>query len=394
MTIALLVHALALDVENDAMIYDADMKSASRSYLTNPDLLWPEQSPFHQMITAANDMAYIQLMRVDFQTFNAIIQHVDVLWSSHIDGFADIEQQHARVGRPRRLNARAVIGMTLVWLATPAQQKFIQLCFGAGPAVVSRGIKMGFEQLLAALRRMPDTDVTWPTAASMARYNAAIVAKYGPPPVADFFPWGFVDGVRQAINNCNSAFWQEMYYNGHLKLCNFNNVLVWVPDGRCVWASLCHEGNKGDYRCSLTLFNALRDAAQTPPGFGLLGDHAFSSLATNDIIGTEAFRDGTPGQLSAAEKVAWEAWWGPPRKSAEFGMRVLTSLWRRLQLNLPSMPDNRRFNMELMEMALRLTNLIAVNMVHHNQLRTMYGLAQMNDLEGNADIAQNEWPLG
>jgi hypothetical protein len=393
-TAAVMVHAVALDVREAALALDAAAKHASRCYLTNPDLLWPRDACFQAVRNAGNDMAFIHLLRVDIPTFNAIVASADPTWLAHMAGFADMNQQQLRVGRPTRLDGPALIALALVWLATPAQQKFLQLVFGAGPAVVSRGLRLGLRHLLGALRAMPETDIRWPTPRQMRRYAAAIKRKYGEPPIAGVNPWGFVDGVRFYINDPNDITIQELYYNGHVRRCNINNILVFTPDGRCVYASLCHQGNQGDYRCSLALFMKLRDRRQTPLGFGLMADAAFASHATNTFMYTETYLDGTDQPLSAAALAAWKRWWGPPRKSAEFGIRIVTSLWRRLLINLPSMPENHTFNMELLEVALRMNNLIASRMDHHNQLKTMYGVAQMNDVEGNAEQAQNEWPVG
>ena len=391
--LAFMAHAMLLDVEQGALEYDAAMKTASRCYLTNPDLLWPSHAPFQAMRDAANNMAYIQFMRVDVGTFESIVAAADPQWLAHWSGFADMNHVQHRVGRPTRLDGYALLALALVWMATPAQQKFLQIVFGAGPAVISRALRAGMRQLLIALRAMPETDIRWPTNRQQRRFAAAILKKYGNAPVHNVNPWGFVDGLRIRINSCDDVFMQERYYNGKDKMCNINNILVFTPDGRCVWASLCHQGNQGDYRCSLQLFLQMRDPAFNPPGFGLMADAAFASVGTNTFMYTESFRDGSPERLSPQEKLSWLKWWGPPRKSAEFGMRIVTSLWRRLLINLPTMPANHVFNMELLEIALRMNNLIASRMDHHNQLKTMYGVQQMNDVEGNAEQAEQEWPV-
>ena len=116
------------------------------------------------------------------------------------------------------------------------------------------------------------------------------------------------------------------------------------------------------------IFRRLHDRSMTPVGNVLFGDEAFASSYTNTVVATEHYNPAGI-VLTQAERSDFEKWRLVVRKGAEWGMRTLQGLYKRL--TVPLSPD-KKWNSELIEITIRLVNVTAVRMRHHNQLHSVF----------------------
>lgn len=185
-----------LEVINGAQVYDGLMKSLSRSYFIRPDLLFPRDAPYYKVLETRNDRAYIQLVRVPVNVFEYIYENMDPDWKAFHDGWTDRTRLHRRQGRPHVLDSKAVLALTLAWFGSTSKISLLELVFGAGHSVLDRDLTSGITELLATLRRMPETACAMPTRAEMDEYADVIEGTHGPNPYRHSRVWGFIDGLR------------------------------------------------------------------------------------------------------------------------------------------------------------------------------------------------------
>lgn len=77
-----------------------------------------------------------------------------------------------------------------------------------------------------------------------------------------------------------------------------------------------------DHWASRDFFKKLRDVRYSRPGYVAVGDFAFSSVASNDLVATENFQPLGPA-LTSEMRTQFEPWRQKLRKVAEFGMNIV-----------------------------------------------------------------------
>ena len=370
----LLVHMML--VISSAHLYDYTMAHASRHYFIRADLLFPKDSPYIRVLDTGNDMAYIQLVRMPRISFDYLLSKMDRDWVAWHDGYTDQTRLHRRPGRAHMLNGRDILALTLTWLGSATSMHHLELIFGVGHSVLQRDLELGLQKLLEALRAMPESDCSWPTAAEMEEYARAIEEVRGPCPYRHVRVWGWLDGLRLSMLNPNLTEVQRHWYNGWVGETNATNILVGVPTGKIVFAVLNKPGTTHDYTASRDIFEQMADVNLTPVFHTIAGDSAFASIATNDFISTKeeyvpplADTIGKTAPELAELRRRWESWIGAVRQSTEHGMRSLQAVWGRLKSLLPT--DNFK-RASIIELAVRLNNFNAHYMTSHNQCQTMY----------------------
>lgn len=346
-----------LEIISMAQIYDALMKTLSRSYFIRPDLLFPREAPYFKVLEQRNDRAFIQLVRVPTNVFDYIYDSMDAGWKAAHDGWTDERRLHRRPGRPHMLDSKAVLALTLAWLGSTTKVALLELVFGAGHSVLDRDLASGLSQLLSTLRRMAETECKMPTQAEKDEYAAVIEGTHGPNPYPSSRVWGFIDGLRLMMKTPEDFEQESFFYNGWLKMVNVCCVFLFTPDGKIACATInvslrarlappAHRhahlqptvshtlkpqspGSMHDFTVSRTILASLIDLNSNPLNYAVAGDSAFSSAATDAVIATaEAFipppadlprdSDGAVNvQAAARQREAFRGWHRRVRQSVE-----------------------------------------------------------------------------
>lgn len=345
---------------------DAANKALSRAYYRRRDLLPPSESPYAKVMRSRTDGGFLSAFRLDVSTFNRIMRAVDPVLLARADGYVDETREKRLRGRRRNNDGEALVALALHHLQTMGGLKELEAFFGSGHSVTDRDLDAGLDLLLGALRNLPvETDVRWPTFPEMQHFCHLICNRYGPSPVAGVYPFCFIDGLRKNIHNPNDFDEQRKFYNGYTGCANTLQIFAFAPTGKIIFATTDMPGSYNDYTGAASFYERMENI--TAPGFVAVADKGFSSHRTDKYMASERFI--LPDEVGGATRRRFESWRQAIRKSAEFGLNTMCCTWRRINDLLPKdSPDRDR----MWAIVIRLYNLNAHCIAHHNQIRTMY----------------------
>jgi hypothetical protein len=353
----LYLHARAMDRVN---------KQLSRAFYRRADLLPPSESPYAQVMKSLTDGGFLTAFRLDVSTFYRVVRAADPEDIARADGFVDARREVRMRGRPRNNNGEALLALALHYLQSMGGQKELEAFFGSGHSVTDRDLDAGLNLLLGALRNLPaETDVCWPTFDEMTEYCHLIYNRYGPSPVAGVYPFCFIDGLRKNIHNPYDFDEQQKFYNGYTGCANTLQIFAFAPTGKIIFACTGMPGSWNDFTGAAPFYERMESI--TAPGFVAVADKGFSSHRTDKYMASERFQ--LPVGVPGATRLKFERWRQAIRKSAEFGLNTMCCTWRRINNLLPKVGSDRD---RMWEVVIRLYNLNAHCIPHHNQIKTMY----------------------
>jgi hypothetical protein len=352
---------------------DLAMRQGSVAYLMRPDLHLPEESSWRYIYgQGSSDMALLTLCRLDWASFRYLCAFADQEWIARRHGYRTAEMDVPARGRRYNLDALSCMALALAYMGSTCECKYLQIIFGETEATLSRDLEAGLEQLLHALRRCDAAAIRWPSPEEIERFAELIQTGEGTTaacPIA-CYPFCFTDGLRLRMWNKNHAGEQNMYYNGWEGCEGVENLITTTPDGCIIDAVLGLPGKWHDKSAAYGLTLRLRDPTQNPNKRVTLADIGLVGRATNDIFATPAFSPADGAPVDAVTRSQFEHWQKFKRQPAEWSMRTLQALWRRITQPLPA--DDAKRN-RLLELAVRLHNFVArVVPTQHNQTRTVY----------------------
>jgi hypothetical protein len=201
-----------------------------RLYLTRADLLpYPRRdTPWQQVLHAANDRAFITLMGFDVKTFYSILDSgFRTCWDNFTIPRSDVSHHGLpRLGR-RSLDAEGALGLALHYLSSTMRETTLAQVFALTPSTVTRYIQFSLQVLLRVLRKMPAARIRWPQGDEFHELSDLITARH--PRLTGAF--GFVDGLNLPVGVVADADLANAYYNGWLKANVASSVFVFSPKG-------------------------------------------------------------------------------------------------------------------------------------------------------------------
>jgi hypothetical protein len=225
----------------------------------------PNQSSWRFFFENADDSSFVSLLGLNrhvFMRLHQILFHRDARNNS--DG-----------GRPRSLNSIDELGLILHFLNSPMQHKYIMIIFGATPAVVSRSINDMLKRIVKKLRKHALTEIKLPDEEKTKELvelirQRSLVYNHGAYPITDAF--GFMDGLCLPVSCSTEVEEQNAYYNGWHSATTINNILVWSPEGKCIYAAINFPGSWHDSTISKSLYETMEGSR-----YKLLADSGFKS---------------------------------------------------------------------------------------------------------------------
>jgi hypothetical protein len=374
------LHALVLQAKN----YDRYNAAATRCYFLRPSLVWPEGSAWAQVRRHHSDLSLINFLRVDWQTFYAILANIDpdkVAWR---EGFTDATRTDKRPGRPTFLDAADVLALTLAYLTSTSSQKQLEMLFGMTKTSISDMLwNEGLPLLLETLAHMPAAAVTWPTFEQQREHADLVEMAYGPCPLGARV-FGVMDGLRLRCTNPSSVGVQNLFYNGWEGYTNIVNCIVFDMLGRVIDASINRPGTLNDYTMASGVFMKLSSPDWTLPGYTVAADNGYVSNATlHTVAHLQYAPEGEPARADARR--SYVTWQLTVRKAAEWGMHILQSLFPRLTVMMPGSADKRQ---AILTACIKLNNVIA-NTERGNQI-SLRGCVHPSLLRVDLNVAQQQ----
>lgn len=117
----------AFRVIHEQHAVDVALKQSSRCYFINLDLLETSESPWAALRDANNDMAYINLIRVNGETFRYIMGRCDSDWVARLEGYADARRDSLRRGPQHALRGKTALPCRLLTSAAPPSRSSYSL---------------------------------------------------------------------------------------------------------------------------------------------------------------------------------------------------------------------------------------------------------------------------
>ena len=151
-------------------IEDARQKYAAcrqfhRAYLCRPQLLPNPRvdTPWQRLYASQNDRAFIVTMGVDVYTFHYILEGgFQYLWDTTPIPHNDTSLSgDPRIGA-RSLDAAGALGLYLHWVSSTMRETSLQEVFALIPSTVNRYLHFAEALLHAALKELPEAQVSWP----------------------------------------------------------------------------------------------------------------------------------------------------------------------------------------------------------------------------------------
>lgn len=307
-----------------------------RHYLMRHALPPPHASAWRHLLTSTDDMPWINAI--------GFSRSVTISLSEHVS-------RHLSLHASASLTVLDVTALTLQYVTTTTNQKQLCQIYGITPAVCSRFLRRGIVSLLAAVEEIHECRVSWPSFDEQHQF-AAVVNHFTPSLHRVF---GFVDGLYFPVDAPGDFATADAYYNHWKAGETITNVIAFGPDGCILWAFINAPGSWHDSALSQRLYELLSDQQLTAPGFRLLADSAFDGscpgiMKSRDI--DHLFDSGRAREAAAA--VEDERVIARTRVAAEWGMRTLESVFKRLNKKLAFNPSA---NHKLIKLILHLNNL-------------------------------------
>ncbi|CAE6430030.1 unnamed protein product [Rhizoctonia solani] len=329
------------------------------------------RTPWTSIRRSFEDQAYLQTMGLDVASFEYILQNgFEQMWNAHTILRHDVNRHGLPRLRARSLCADGALGLVLYWVTSTSTESELALIFALVPSVISRYLYFGLHILVRILRRLSESQVTWPSEDEMAYFAELIQRRH--PTIEGAF--GFIDGLSLPVETSSDPHQQELMYNGWLHSHRIGNILVFAPDGRVIACRLNAPGSWHDARIAQCIYQKL--VHNTPDGFFLIGDTAFQSEELAYKIHTP-IKEGNVLPADRGERVAAVEYSNEltqARQAVEWGMRSIQSVFNRLRVPLDI--HNPLGRQQLLEVCVRLHNLRAVCM-GINEIRSVYAHEQI-----------------
>ena len=389
---------------------DAENHRKTYRYVPRTCLHDPTESAWTKIYKeSTSDTSFSSLVRFSRNSFQRLLASSDLEQLAWWDGFTDSSRTERAHGRPHKLNGPGHMALALTWLASKIDNRHLGTMFGlTNPA---RDLRISLSFLLDTLKGIDES-------ACKVRPNqlqasaAAVEGQYGPCPLPGFHCCGSGDCFVSFTFNQGEAVEQNSFYNGKNGKPAVNNLTLIDFLGSTFFFS----GNWRGKRHDSMLFQAsgcedfLRRVL--PPGYFIVMDDAFGKDGLYDIVWANGrFNPGAPYQpdvlrefyhwcMKIRKSVEWRECRSfcillyvvrspHPRASiaTQFSRCALTptltlhphhstenhtyyALWPRLLMLLPA--EDKQFRGLLLELAVRLTNVITRWEDNHNQTKTVF----------------------
>ena len=318
----------------------------SRRYITSSCLPDPKESAWSILWKNGDDLSFISLTGFDRQSF---IELHDYIFENY---------NFNSTGRKSKLDTHAKLGLLLHFLNSTMKLKTLCQIFGVSQSTVSRELSKMSRLTLDRLYQHPKAKIVWPNQKSKAEFAEMIRSRQ--PEIENAF--GFLDGLALSVE-CSSEE-QNPYYNGWYSDTSVNNILVFSPFGKVMYAAVNYYGSWHDAHVSSDLLrNYLND-----DGYSLIADSAFPAKGEFKGRILKPIKKLSRDPLVADSQRIRSSAIVSLRQAVEWGMRTLQATFSRLKLRLSSDKDKRH---DIIMLTLLLHNFRTHNM-GINQIRTVF----------------------
>lgn len=325
-------------------------------------------------------------MGFDPSTFQMILDKgFNELWNTTMIPRSDTDSNGLPRAERRSLDAAGALGLVLRYLSSTMLDVSLCEIFALIPVSVYRYITFSLPLLLRVLRRLPESQISWPRGLEFEEQNALIVARH--PRLTGAF--GSMDGLNLPLQVSSDEDIENATYNGWLHAHFISSVFAFGADGEShyyftpnqnpltlfggtiIACNLNAPSSWHDSRVAQPVYQKLQ--RQTPEGYYLVTDTAFPR-GSNQIAGRIKAPLKQNSQLPVDERsqnevLEFNRQLLSYRQTAEWGMRSLQGSFGRLRVPLTINYNSHRAY--ILETITRLHNL-RTRCVGINQIRSVY----------------------
>jgi hypothetical protein len=193
----------------------------------------PENAPWQKLFRDGDDSSFLNLTGFTREAFIELSQLI----------FSEEELNDEPIkGRKHTLNCFARLGLLLFFVGSRVQIKYLCMLFGAVSSIIDRDIKEMIRRVIETLRAHPAAMIKFPNVEEMTRY--AELVRRREPYVRGVI--GFLDGLSLPIQCSSDEDEQNAFYNGYYHDTAVNNIFLFSPLGKILFASINCPGSWHD----------------------------------------------------------------------------------------------------------------------------------------------------
>jgi len=332
-------------------------------------LVEPHLSLWQRLCSSGHDGALIAVTGHDHAAFSSILVEFAPLfnvhspWTGRHDGTTHKPIKNRFMGRPRKINATACLGLVLAWYRFRGSEFILQGWFGFAGTPMNAWLRFGRRMLLKALINNNKAKVKMPTPEKIQEYKDVIQRRH---PALKHVHC-VADGLKLPFQSTWDDEVQGQHFNGWTHGHCITNLFVFAPDGRIVICLINAPGSVHDSTLAEWggTCNKLETICNETGGICCL-DSAFQANEADYLIKSS----NDEGNTNNPEECVVNVQATQLRQTAEWGMRAIQSAFPRLTETLKFEECGKERRVYLMLMCL-LYN-FRVETVGLNQIRNVH----------------------
>ena len=316
-----------------SVVYYNSIRAGGRHYLRRNALVHPHFSPWKRLLNCADQGSFIEFTGFNFDAFRELVHLIAT--ENEINGTR-------KLGRPKLLDIQDEVGLYLFFVNSTMRAKHLALLFGILPNTVTTTVRRLMKRVVRVLRRYPISRVKFPSNEDMVSF--ANMVQRREPTVDDVI--GFLDGVSLHVQCSDDPLAQAENYNGYQGDTMVNNIFLFSPEGKVIYAVYNAPGSWHDSHVAEPLVAVVLEKIGI---YKICVDQGFKRGGTlfDKFVGPisqKTRRNLSP--ILRAEYIEQHNRYVSLRQSSEWGMRALQGTFSRMKSRLTSDSKIRKYIIE------------------------------------------------
>ena len=327
-----------------------------RSVLHRIALVNPTMSPWMRLLNNADEDSFLEITGFNFDGFRTLVAVVAATYEQN--------RTPRRRGRPPLLDMQSQVGLYIFYVGSSMKAKHLALLFGVLPNTVTAIINNMSKLIVKSLQHHPAARIQFPNIQEIQQLCELVRVRE--PSVDDVF--GFLDGLALPVQCSPDLHVQNAFYNGYYGDTMVNNIILFAPTGKIIYAVFNCPGSWHDSIVAEPLKQLIVDmdvpykicVDQGFPRSGVLQDKFVGPLSK------KARRQLSPILRKAILEIHNK--YVSLRQSSEWGMRGLQGTFSRLKARLSS----DKFKRSLLIYSILLLSNFRIEFAGLNQIATVF----------------------
>ena len=322
-----LFSAFVVSIVNATFVYN-NTRLNPKSVLRRNALVHPRCSPWMRLLNNADEGSFLEITGFNFQGFRSLVSCVAT---------EDERLRIQRRGRPPLLDVHSRVGLYVLYVGSTMKAKHLALIFGILPNSVTPTIITMSRRIVKALKNHPAAEIRFPSIEEIR--ELCDMVRHREPMIDDVF--GFLDGLALPVQCSPEEDEQNAFYNGYYCDTMVNNIFLFAPTGKIIYAVFNCPGSWHDSSVAEPLKQLVLEL-----------DLMYKICVDQGFPRSGAFADKFVGPLSKAARrslspilrsiiLQLHNKYVSLRQGSEWGMRGLQGTFSRLKARLTSNKTKR-----------------------------------------------------